>query len=293
MGNSKHTYISLIFFMLLSCSAVPLSAEKRIVELWKGVQGMNSVESVMFMSSPEKPNGTAVIICPGGSYHHLGLLNEGYFPARWFNDIGVTTFVLRYRVAQGGYHFPSQLEDIQRAVELVRENADIYGIAANKIGVIGFSAGGHLALMSGAFAESSNELTKLGIRTAVSLRPDFVIPVYPVVSMRDDIANKWSRKSLLGPDMSEARKDRFSMEKQIPADMPPVYLVACRDDPVVKFENSVLLDEALTARNIPHRFVSYDTGGHGFGMINGPFMKKYHWNRDLEAWLRDSGFLPE
>lgn len=247
----------------------------------------------MFMSKPENANGTAVVICPGGSYHHLGMYNEGHCTAKWFNSLGVTTFVLRYRVAEGGFHHPNQLQDVQRAVQLVRENAGSYGIDAHKVGAIGFSAGGHLVTMAGAFADTDNELEKLGIRTDVSLRPDFVVPVYPVVSMRDDIANRWSRRSLLGRDMSEERKEKFSMEKQIPPDMPPTYLVACRNDRVVMFENSVLLDRALTAQNVPHRFAVYDTGGHGFGMLNNTFMKKYHWNEDLELWLKETGFLPE
>ena len=141
--------------------------------------------------------------------------------------------------------------------------------------------------MAGAFAERDNELAKLGIDVKVSLRPDFVMAIYPVVSMRDDIANKWSRKSLLGKNMSEERKERFSMEKQIPPTMPPTYILACRDDPVVKFENSRLLYASLKAKNIPCRFAQYETGGHGFGMLEGAFMKETHWNEDIEAWLKD------
>ena len=289
----KHTNYSLLtVIFLFICISQSVSAESHIIDLWKNVKGMHLAESVMFMDKPEHTNGTAVIICPGGSYHHLGILNEGYSTARWFNSLGVTTFVLRYRVAGGGFHHPSQLQDIQRAIQLVRENASVYGIDADKVGTIGFSAGGHLVTMAGAFAHTDNELEKIGIHTNVSLRPDFIMPIYPVVSMRDDIANLWSRKSLLGTNISEERKEKFSMEKQIPADMPPTYLVACRDDKIVDFENSVLLDKALTAENIPHRFAVYDTGGHGFGMLNNSFMKKYHWNEDLKTWLQEQGFLP-
>jgi acetyl esterase/lipase len=290
MKHTNYSFPALIFIFI--CISQSASAEIRIIDLWKNVKGMRSAESVMFMTKPEYPNGTAVIICPGGSYHHLGILNEGYSSARWFNSQGVTTFVLRYRVAEGGFHHPCQLEDIQRAIQLVRENASVYGIDAGKVGTIGFSAGGHLVTMSGAFANTDNELEKLGIHSNVSLRPDFVMPIYPVVSMRDDIANLWSRKSLLGSDISEERKEKFSMEKQIPEDMPPTYLLACRDDKIVNFENSVLLDKALTAKNIPHRFAVYDTGGHGFGMMNNSFMKKHHWNEDLKVWLQEQGFLP-
>ncbi|MCK9171219.1 MAG: alpha/beta hydrolase [Treponema sp.] len=289
----KYSRIPLIISILFFFAVQHSFAEECIIDLWKGVKGMRKADSVMFMTKPKNANGTAVIICPGGSYHHLGMFNEGHCAAKWFNTLGVTTFVLRYRVAESGFHFPCQLQDIQRAVALVRENAGRYGIDTHKIGTIGFSAGGHLVTMAGAFAGTDNELEKLGIHTSVSLRPDFVISVYPVVSMRDDIANKWSRRSLLGSDMSEERKEKFSMEKQIPENMPPTYLAACRDDPVVMFENSVLLDRALTEKNIPHRFAVYNTGGHGFGMLNNAFMKKYHWNKDLEQWLKEYEFLPE
>ena len=101
---------------------------------------MRNRNSVMFMSRPENANGSALIICPGGSYHHLGMYNEGHCTAKRFNALGVTTFVLRYRVAQGGSHHPAQLEDIQRAIQLVRENADDYGIDPGRVGAIGFSA---------------------------------------------------------------------------------------------------------------------------------------------------------
>jgi acetyl esterase/lipase len=293
MKISKFYRIPAVFFIVSVCFMQPLFSEKRIIELWRGVGGMRNADSAMFMTKPDNANSTAVIICPGGSYHHLGMYNEGHCTAKWFNSLGVTTFVLRYRVAEGGYHFPCQLQDIQRAVQLVRENADDYGIDVHKIGAIGFSAGGHLVIMAGAFAGSDDELDKLGIHTNVSLRPDFIISVYPVVSMRDDIANKWSRKSLLGSDESEERKEKLSMEKQIPFSMPPTYVTACRDDHVVLFENSVLLERALSAKNIPHKFAVYDTGGHGFGMLNNTFMKKYRWNESLRLWLKETGFLPE
>jgi acetyl esterase/lipase len=287
--------LSASFAALLLSAAVlfPAFSEEKIIELWKGIKHVSGgAQSVMFMSRPEKQNGSAVIICPGGSYHHLGMYNEGHCTAAWFNSLGVTTFVLRYRVAEGGYHYPCQFEDIQRAIQLVRSHAEEYGIDAHKIGAIGFSAGGHLVTMAGAFASSVNELEKFGIQSDVSLRPDFVIPVYPVVSMRDDIANIWSRKSLLGSDMSEERKDHFSMEKQIPADMPPCYVVACHDDPVVMFVNSELLCSALAEKRIPYHFAVYDKGGHGFGMLRNSYaVKNNHWDEELKSWLEDNSII--
>lgn len=297
-GARAFTVKKFLAFLAIFCAALPrvfcagAKCERRAIEIWKGVKGVKGgAQSVMFMSRPENANGTAVVICPGGSYHHLGMLGEGHCAARWFNSIGVSTFVLRYRVAQGGFHYPAQLQDIQRAITLLREKSSEWGIDPGKIGAIGFSAGGHLVTMAGAFARECDTLGPLGIKTSESARPDFIMPIYPVVSMRDDIANKWSRKSLLGKDFSQEHIEKFSMEKQIPRDMPPAYIVACEDDPVVMFVNSELLSRALEAQKIPLRFVSYPWGGHGFGMLDNKFMKTFRWNESLKSWLIEQGFI--
>ena len=248
----------------------------------------------------------AVIICPGGSYHHLGMPHEGFASARWFSEHGFAAFVLRYRVAYNCHHYPDQLEDIQMAIVYIREHASEFNIDKNKICAIGYSAGGHLVTMAGEFASTHNELPKLGIQTTESVRPDFVMPIYPVVTMQDDIAHQWSRRSLLGHQWSapnatlgwrpwnfwghaysQSLKDEFSMELNVPDDMPPTFILACEDDPVVIYENSVRLDVALSEKNIPHLFVSYPKGGHGFGMKeNSYIMKETHWNdKDLLPWL--------
>lgn len=231
-----------------------------------------------------------VIICPGGSYHHLGLYNEGFSSARWFNSIGFNAFVLQYRVAYNCHHYPAQLQDVQMAIAHVRENSEEYGIDKNKLGIIGFSAGGHLVTMAGEFS-SKNQLEKIGVSTKESLRPDFVMPIYPVVTMQDDIAHRWSRRSLLGHQKyTQELKDEFSMENpaNIPEDMPPVFLLACEDDPVVIYENSVRLDKAFTEKSVNHVFVSYKKGGHGFGMEEkSEIMLKEHWNDEkLLPWLK-------
>lgn len=189
------------------------------------------------------------------------------------------------------------LQDIQRTIQLVRETPEKYGAKADKIGIIGFSAGGHLVTMAGAFADTINELEKIGISASVSLRPDFVVPVYPVVTMDYDIGHKWLRKSLLGNKTAKSQqknaqetRNHFSMEKQIPSSMPPTYLVACQDDPVVIFENSVRLANALENAGIDYKFTSYPWGGHGFGMKNNSFMKTFSWNKSLLEWLKERNF---
>ena len=237
---------------------------------------------------------TAVIVCPGGSYHHLGLKGEGNTTATWFAENGVTAFVLKYRTAESFYHHPAMLQDIQRAIQLVRENAEEWDINPEKVGIIGFSAGGHLVTMAGEFWQTHDEIAKLGIECQVSLRPDFVIPVYPVVSMQDDIAHRWSRNSLLGKgkkNQTQERKDEFSLELNVPADMPPTYVVVCDDDPIVIPENSLRLYAALQDANIPSRLARYEWGKHGFGMKDNAFMKEFHWNQSLKEWLVELGFM--
>ena len=280
---------------ILFCAA--LAAQDTAIYLWRNVKGMEKQPSVMFMHKPAGTaphTRTAVIICPGGSYHHLGLKSEGNTTATWFAENGVTAFVLKYRTAESLYHHPAMLQDIQRAIQLIRENANQWDINPAKVGVIGFSAGGHLVTMSGEFWQTHDEIAGLGLDCEVSLRPDFVIPVYPVVSMQDDIAHRWSRNSLLGKgakNQTQARKDEFSMELNVPADMPPTYVVVCDDDPVVSPENSLRLYDSLQAAGIESRLARYSCGGHGFGMKNNAFMNEFHYNEPLKAWLVELGFM--
>ena len=280
----KKILLSLIFvFGCLFCYS-----QDKTIYLWRNVKGMEKQPSVMYMHEPkENKTKTAVIVCPGGSYHHLGLYNEGYCSAKWFSENGITAFMLKYRSNESLYNHPAMLEDIQRAIQIVRENADEYGIDASKVGVIGYSAGGHLVTMAGEFGERFNELEKLGIETDVSLRPDFVMPIYPVVSMQDDISHKWSRRSLLGKNQTQERKDLFSMELQVPDNMPPTYIVVCKDDNVVDYNNSLRLYDALLEKNINYcELHVYEWGKHGFGMLNGPFMKEFKWNEPLLEWIK-------
>ena len=263
----------------------------KAIWLWKDIPSMKKIKSVMYYHPAYKNQGAAVIICPGGSYHHLGLYNEGFKSAQWFSQRGVAAFTLRYRTAEDGNHYPAMLQDLQRAIQLVKENADEFGIDPEKVGIIGYSAGGHLVTMGGAFWQSHDELKKLGIEHSVSLKPAFVIPVYPVVSMQDDIAHRWSRKSLLGTNQSQERKDEFSMEKQIPADMSPTYIVVAKDDNVVDYHNSLGLYQALEAQKINCHLELYEWGKHGFGMLNGPFMKAFHWNEKVWLWLEENQLL--
>ena len=284
-------FLFLAFFILPSS----LFAQNETVYIWRNVKGMKNQQSVMFVHRPSasvKNTGAAVIICPGGSYHHLGLYNEGYCSSMWFSERGVTAFMLKYRTNESGYNHPAMIEDLQRAIQLVRENAAYYGIKSDKVGVIGYSAGGHLVTMAGVYgARAQNELEKLGIKTEVSLCPDFVVPVYPVVSMQDDIAHHWSRNSLLGKgknNQTAERKNEFSMELQIVPEMPPVYIAVAEDDDVVDCRNSLRLYESLEKNHVRNiRLAFYKWGGHGFGMKDCKFLREFQWNKALWQWLCD------
>lgn len=290
----KKNIIPVFLFFLLFTAGYPVWAWiGKPIKLWKNVQGMKEITTEMYMNRVKKGvenTGAAVIVCPGGSYHHLGIISEGHKTSDWFAERGVTAFTLRYRVAGNGWRHPAMLQDVQRAIQIVRENAEEYGVNPDKIGVIGFSAGGHLALMAGAFFSKHDELKKLGIEHTVSIRPDFVIPVYPVVSMTDGLAHERSRRSLLGKNPGEETKEAFSMEKQIPQDMPPVYIVATKDDTVVDYRNSEVLYKALTEKGIECRLALYETGGHGFGMKNNKFAEESRWRESMWEWMQTTVF---
>ncbi len=298
MGVMKKSILLLLFFssFVIQGFCGEKSRYKKIY-LWQNVRGMevNVRDTILFAPKDTAVTETkkaAVVICPGGSYHHLGMPHEGFASAKWFRSVEVVPFVLQYRVAYNCHHHPAMLEDIEMAIKYIRENADDYGIDINKVGAIGYSAGGHLVTMAGVYGGSRNELEKIGVPAEVSLRPNFVMPIYPVVTMQDDICHIWSRRSLLGHrEYTQELKDEYSMELNIPDDMVPTYILACRDDPVVIFENSVRLEKSLAEKNIPHRFAVYEKGGHGFGMKDGWFMKETHWNEDLRNWLEEMNII--
>jgi acetyl esterase/lipase len=181
------------------------------------------------------------------------------------------------------------MQDIQRAIQWVREHAAEYPIDTGKVGVMGFSAGGHLAMSAGIYYDT-DYLAPLGIVARVSLRPDFVASIYPVVTFSDKrYVHKRSRRGLLGEwCKSDTRmQDSLSLEKHVRADGPPVFLLNCMDDPVVKYQNSLLLDSALTARHVPHKYIQYKTGGHGFGADgNKGTQESRAWKKAFLDWLK-------
>ena len=240
------------------------------VHIWDGMETKaKSVTLTPYIAPSPAPSTPSIIICPGGSYCWHDMRTEGREVARWLQANGISAFVLKYRV-QGilpyithsrllfrGHQHPDMIEDLERAIQYVREHASQFGINPNQLGVMGFSAGGHLALCT---MNDGQWATDGG-------RPDFIAAIYPVVSMSHPCSHKRSRRALLGEYRKHSQKmrDSLSVEKHIPKDCPPVFLVSCKDDPVVNYRNSELLDSALTAQGINHCYIQYQTGGHGFG----------------------------
>ena len=180
------------------------------------------------------------------------------------------------------------ITDAQRALQYVGEHAAEYGIDKEKIGMMGFSAGGHL-VMSAACYHATDFLKLAGIETAVNLRPAFVVPVYPVVTMNPPYVHRRSRRGLLGDNRvaDQTMRDSLSLEKHIPDNCPPVFLVNCVDDPVVTYQNSILLDWALTEKGVPHRYIQYEKGGHGFGANEEKGSPESRaWMNEFLIWLK-------
>lgn len=268
--------------------ALAVEAQPKPVKLWADVPGMKSMPSKLYIFPAPKENNTgiAVVVCPGGSYSHtMGIATEGFEVAEWLNSQGISAFVLKYRVGSQLYHHPAMIQDAQYAIHYVKLHAAEYGINPDKVGTMGFSAGGHLVTMTGAFYKD-NYIQDLGVSDGISLKPAFVVPVYPVVSMQDSIAHKRSRHNLLTRRYNDGQRDRFSMELSIPKDMPPVFLVTAIDDPVVMYQNSVVLDKSLTKMGIKHKFLLYKTGGHGYGLSETIAPEAGQWKYEFIKWLK-------
>ena len=274
-----------LFFVFLTASA------QEVVSLWKDkkVKSGDDVTLTVFLAD-DNPNGNAVIICPGGSYFWLDDINEGEEVAAWMQKHGISAFVLRYRTAGfaaffwhhryvfKGKRYPMMLDDAQQAIKYMKEHAEEYKIDPNRLGIMGFSAGGHLAMMATCFSDKEEN------------RPHYAASIYPVVTMNEPYVHKRSRRALLSESKQHNHKmcDSLSMEKHIPDDCPPVFIVNCIDDQVVDYHNSILLDSTLTAKHITHKYIQYNTGGHGFGVSEVYGTKESRvWKNEFLKWLEE------
>lgn len=241
----------------------------------------------VFAPPAEAQNGTAVVVCPGGGYRRLAIDKEGADIAAWLKGSGVTVFVLKYRVPQFGH--PAPLQDVLRAVRLVRRDARTWGLDPAKIGVLGFSAGGHLAGSAATLYDDPAGRTGAEI-DSVSARPDFHVLVYPVITLSGPYAHNGSREYLLGKTPAPALVESLSLQNRVTAATPPAFLVHGGNDASVPVENSVMYYLALRRAGVAAELHAYQNGAHGVGILpgNGPISD---WPRRCEEWMRARGLI--
>ena len=234
----------------------------------------------------EQPNGAAVVICPGGGYGGLVTKGEGHGIAEWLNAHGIAGIVLEYRLPAGRPYVP--LLDAQQAIRTVRAHAAEWALDPKKVGIIGFSAGGHLASTATVHFETVETRAPNAV-TGQSSRPDFSILIYPVISMEEGV-HRGSKKNLMGETPAAGLPDYFSSQKHVTAATPPAFLAHALDDKVVPIENSRMFYEAQKKAGLPTRLVELPNGGHGLNGYKGPSWDK--WQAESLLWLKEIKVLP-
>lgn len=241
-----------------------------------------------FLPPAGKGTGAAVVVFPGGGYQHLATEKEGVTAAHWLNGLGVAAFVVRYRLGPR-YHHPVMLEDAQRAVRTVRARAAEWHLDPNRIAVLGFSAGGHMASTIGTHFDAGDSASADPIER-VSSRPDLMILLYPVITMTDPYAHRGSRRNLLGENPSPELVRLMSNELQVTPQTPPTFIAATTDDRTVPIENALMFYQALHAAKVPVELHIFEHGSHGFGLApDDPVLSS--WTTLCERWLRRHGWL--
>jgi acetyl esterase/lipase len=264
---------------------VPNAKVSGIKETYNSGMYRNVVTPTLQAFLPEKGkgNGTAVVICPGGSYIVVVYDGEGVMTAKELAKNGIAAFVLKYRLPDDSVEVDktiAPLQDALQAIKIIRENAEKWGVDVHKVGIMGFSAGGHLA------STVATHFDKPVIENAnnTNLRPDFQVLVYPVISLQDSLTHRDSRNNLLGKDASKQMIDFYSNELQVTANTPPAYLTHAGDDKLVDVDNSIVYFEKLRHLKVPVEMDIYQKGDHGF------IFKHPGWMEPLLKWMKDSGF---
>jgi acetyl esterase/lipase len=253
-----------------------------------GTEPEDRPKLTIYKAPPDIANGAAVVVCPGGAYARLASDHEGKQVAEWLNSLGVSAFVLQYRVGPR-YHHPAPLLDAQRAIRIVRARASEFAIDRGRVGILGFSAGGHLASTTGTHfdegrAESADPVERMGSR------PDFLILAYPVVTMSAAFVHAGSLQNLLGPSPDADIAAELSGELRITARTPPAFLFHTADDATVPVENSLALAQAFHKAGVPVELHVFPKGKHGVGLAPGdPVLSQ--WPALCAAWLRALGVL--
>jgi acetyl esterase/lipase len=279
----------------LLLAALTAHAQPKIERLWSGdAPGALGQEDrdiptlTIYPAAGDKSVGTGVVVCPGGGYGALAMDHEGNQIAQWLNGLGISAFVLKYRLGPR-YHHPAPLTDVQRAIRFVRSRASEYRVAPNRLGVWGFSAGGHLVSTAATHfdkgdANAPDPLDRL------SSRPDFAILAYPVISFTTEYAHKGSRRNLLGEPYDEKLAAKLSNETQVTPETPPAFLFHTNEDTGVPPENSVLFYLALRKAGVPAELHIYEKGRHGVGLAPQDSVLS-SWAGRLADWLKTRGLL--
>jgi acetyl esterase/lipase len=290
--------LSLFLGFLLTAGILPAFSQDSIY-LWpSGAPGALGIATedkpcLFYYPAPkDKSCGTAIVICPGGGYAFLAMDHEGKQIAEWFNKRGVDAFILRYRLNTWDnkkYRYPAQFDDATRAMRWVRSNSTKYGYDKNRIGIIGFSAGGHLASTVGTHFDGGR-LTATDPVERFSSRPDFLILAYPVISLTTEYTHRFSREMVVGKDLDPELTRFLSNELQVTSLTPPAFLFHTNADDGVPAENSVLFYLALRKANVPAELHIYQNGKHGLGLAQSdPVLSS--WPSRLEDWLRVNSWI--
>ncbi len=288
-------FLYLLCIVFVSTANAMQPAPPVTIPLWeKGAPDATGAEEqdipTLTIYKPDEAiaTGAAMIICPGGGYGHLAMDHEGRAVAEWLNGLGIAAFVLKYRHAPA-YRHPSPLRDAQRAIRLVRANKDAWGVDENRVGILGFSAGGHLASSAGTHFKWKDELATDDV-DQLSARPDFMVLVYPVITMTEDYMHRGSRNNLIGKDGSEELATLMSNERQITAETPPTFLIHTTTDTGVPPENSIYFYLGLREAGVDAEMHIYEKGPHGFGLApDDPVLST--WPARCADWLRVKGFI--
>ncbi len=264
---------------------------EEVTEVKDGIMRISKISIptlTIFLPPTDKANGTAVVICPGGGYWINASSHEGTDVAKKFNEMGVTAFVVKYRIPNDAT-MPNKeigpLQDAQQAMKIVRERAKEWNINPDRIGIMGFSAGGHLASTAGTHFNS----VVIPNEKNTSVRPDFMILIYPVISFQESITHMGSRDQLIGKQPPAEKIKLYSNELQVTSQTPPTFLVHASDDGAVQSENSIVFYQALLKNNVGAEMHLYQKGGHGFGMVNKTTDQL--WMEDCKSWLKSNGWL--
>ena len=266
------------------------------IPLWPegapGALGTNAADIptlTPYLPDPTNATGTAMVICPGGGYSHLAP-HEGNDYALWLNQHGVTCFVLKYRLGSRGYHYPAEFQDVTRALRMVRANAADWKIDPHRIGIIGSSAGGHLAATLMTHFDSGNAKSDDPIERQSS-RPDIGILCYAVITM-GEYAHQGSKDNLLGKHPSRKLVKLLSNELQVKTNTPPCFIWCTYEDKTVPMENSLMFAEALRKNHVPFDLHIYQKGAHGMGLKDKPpFAHPHPWAGDCLFWLKAQGWM--